>query len=261
MQITRSESGSVRKVSGNLKKSESQQKSFHYKHSHHPFRNGLTTVYNTRTPSPAQSTSDLFLFFLKESSLTVAAALSRFGCMTARAISSWHTSTPSLFMTRHSGRWGGRWKMRIKTRAERNIWLLARCTNARCRKTCRQVQASLVLCKTLSRLRDLRKVRKPPQQWIHFLPSSISWLPPPCHLFFSPSSHPLNLRIPSLFFRAHPWPSRSSLSLFLSCQLLPLWSFPLTPEARYQLIEHTVAQEEESLQQLYLLLHKSKAYK
>ena len=105
------------------------------------------------TPSPAQSTSDLLLFFLKERSLTAAAAaLSRFGCMTARAISSWHTSTPSLFMTRHSGRrGGGRWKMRIKMRAERNIWLLARCTNARCRKTCRQVQASTVRCKTLSR--------------------------------------------------------------------------------------------------------------
>jgi len=157
----------------------------------------------------------IFFFFFKEGSLTVA-ALSRFGCMTARAISFWHTFN-FLLMTRRSGRQEGRWEERREQNGTFFSFFLNEQMPGVTKDIRRQthpqyiVSTPSVTCYIPCLEHFVR--RETPHQCRNFLPtlftSSFSLLPPPSHLAFFPSQS-----LHSTFLFSIPPLVQSFLSLF-----------------------------------------------
>lgn len=128
--------------------------------------------------------------------------------------------------------WQAGGKMRIETRAEWNIWLFSKRTHARCRKTYKKAHTSTIDCE-YSHSHLLHSMFRGFCQGGN--PTSVKeFLAHSLHLLFlttassqspnsPPSSQPLALYIPLFSFLACPRPNQFSLSLFLSCQLLPLF--------------------------------------
>lgn len=103
--------------------------------------------------------------------------------------------------------------MRKETRAEWNIWLFSKCTDARCRK--KQIRKYIHPQYIASHwLRSMVKgfcQEGDPTSVKEFLASSVSQVPPPCHLVLSVSSHRFTLCIPLFSSLSRSWANRLSL--------------------------------------------------